>query len=108
VNISLASDGRNLKNAGNDDAACAEPAIQPWQLPPWSAPRRRNSCPIPPDKPNEGDCERQATQDEATCQSILNRYGAYRAQRCFASANLRYGNCKAGRWNFPNLDTGEY
>lgn len=103
VNFSLATEERKTDNA--DREACAEQAI--FQLPglPWP---RRNYCPTPDDKPSEEDCEQPAQDDEDRCRRISDRYGPYRARRCFASANLRYGNCKAGRPNFPNLDTGEY
>lgn len=107
VNNSLATNGRNAKNDRDDDDACAEPAIQPWQLPPWGTPRRRDYCPLPSEKANKEDCERQALNDERICGSISGPRGPYRRQRCWASVQARYGHCRhKGELDYPALDTG--
>ena len=106
VNKSLAFGRTDRKY--DEDEGCAEPAIQPWPLPPWGTPRR-NYCPLPSDEPTEEDCERQALSDERTRRAIERRYGAYRAQRCWASVQPRYGFCKHNRkLDYPPLDTGEF
>lgn len=104
VNNSLAGDGLNAENGAHD--GCAEEAVSILPGYPWI--RRRNYCPIPSEKPSNEDCRRKIEQDEERCRKISARYGSYRAQRCYASAYLRHGNCIAGRPDFPDLDTGEY
>jgi hypothetical protein len=102
VNLSLATSPRDGENA---EAACADPAV--YRLPGWlGGSQGRNYCPIPREKANNEDCERQRENDEDECRDIKERYGSYRAQRCWASSNLRYANCLRGQLNFPPLDRG--
>jgi hypothetical protein len=107
VNKSLARKG----GSGDDDLGggdCAGPAVSPGPRP-WDFFRRRDYCPIPRDEPTEEDCEQQALDDERTCRRIEERYGAYRAQRCWASVQPRYGYCKHHKkLGHPPLDTGMY
>lgn len=52
------------------------------------------------DTPHDRDrtrCEQSYATDVATCKAISRRRGHEAAQRCFASAAQRYGNCLAGR-----------
>lgn len=49
------------------------------------------------------DCDHQAFLDEMKCRTLLNP--AARGQ-CFASANLRYGNCRKDGFPHPALYTG--
>lgn len=104
VNKSLAFHSTDQKN--DEEGGCAEPAIQPWLLPPWGLQRPRNSCPLPREKTNDNDCDRQKEADDEECREISERYGPYRAQRCWASGSLRLANCLRGRFNFPPLDRG--
>ncbi|MBL8665134.1 MAG: peptidoglycan-binding protein [Candidatus Odyssella sp.] len=107
VNKSLASDKMDREN--DEDQGCAEPAIQPWQIPSLGLPRPRGYCPLPREKTNEADCERQAQDDERFCGSISGPRAAYRRQRCWASVQARYGHCKhTGQLGYPRLDTGEW
>lgn len=114
VNFSLATSGRNAKNDREDDA-CAEPAIQPWQLPPWGMPGRRNYCPLPREQESEEERERRCNdqweRDNDRCRGLgrlPHISGEARRARCWSSAMERLAACLRGRKYLPELDTGEW
>lgn len=67
------------------------------------------TLPLGRDTPKEDERERrcgeQLEQDSEKCRQVRAKHGPQAAQRCWASANLRYGNCLAGR-PVPDLDEG--
>src|ERR1044071_297407 len=100
VNSALAAGSKEDENR-TDGAGCAEQAVSiPFGWP-WP---RRDFCPNPSDRdePTEEECIAQEQRDEATCRQISERYGPYRAQRCWASIPVRWGYCTHNkRLNFP-------
>lgn len=67
------------------------------------------TLPLGRDTPEENErerrCREQLEQDSKICRQVRAKHGPQAAQRCWASANLRYGNCLAGR-PVPDLDEG--
>ncbi|MBI2585199.1 MAG: peptidoglycan-binding protein [Rhodospirillales bacterium] len=67
------------------------------------------TLPLGRDAPKEDERERQCDEqlelDSEKCRQVRAKHGPQAAQRCWASANLRYGNCLAGK-PVPDLDEG--
>lgn len=67
------------------------------------------TLPLGRDTPKEDErerrCNEQYEHDSEICRQVSAKHGSQVAQRCWASANLRYGNCLAGR-PMPDLDKG--
>lgn len=109
MNESLAFGKTDWKN--DEERGCAEPAIQPWQIPSWGSRRPRDYCALPREREKEDERERRCTEqwesDNDRCRA-LPRPAAQ--ARCWASANERRVLCERRRNGeaLPDLDTGEW
>jgi hypothetical protein len=67
------------------------------------------TLPLGRDTPKDNErgrrCDEQYEQDSEICRQVSAKHGPQAARRCWESANLRYGNCLAGR-PVPDLDRG--
>jgi len=112
VNNSLAADASKPENVG--EGGCAEEAVSILPGYPWI--RRRNYCPVPRSREDDGEdgderqqrCWEQYLNDNRRCgrlRSLPGRPAAQRRARCRASASERFAACNRGK-NLPDLDTG--